>query len=71
MFTVRANIITERIQIEQSDKRKRNYKVNLSTAVRNMRLWLRKVIATDELVKRKKISNPSKTGQKISAQSEA
>ena len=46
------NIITERIQIEQSEKRKHNYKVNLSTAVTNMRLWLRKVIATDELVKR-------------------
>ena len=46
------NIITERIQIEQLDKRKHNYKVNLSTAVTNMRLWLRKVIATDELVKR-------------------
>ena len=47
-----ANIITERIQIEQSAKRKHNYKVNLSTAVTNMRLWLRKVIGTDELVKR-------------------
>ena len=46
------NIITERIQIEQSDRRKHNYKVNLSTAVTNMRLWLRKVIGTDELVKR-------------------
>ena len=46
------NIITERIQIEQSDRRKHDYKVNLSTAVTNMRLWLRKVIGTDELVKR-------------------
>ena len=55
------NIITERIQIEQLDKRKHNYKVNLSTAVTNMRLWLRKVIATDELVKRIKKSGPSKT----------
>ena len=46
------NIITERIEIEQSGKRKHNYKVNLSTAVTNMRLWLRKVIGTKELVKR-------------------
>ena len=46
------NIITERIEIEQSGKRKHNYKVNLSTAVTNMRLWLRKVIGTLELVKR-------------------
>ena len=46
------NIIAERIQIEQSDKRKHDYKVNLSTAVTNMRLWLRKVIGTEELVKR-------------------
>ena len=46
------NIITERIQIEQSDRRKHDYKVNLSTAVTNMRLWLRKVIGTDELLKR-------------------
>lgn len=46
------NIITERIQIEQSDKRKHDYKVNLSTAVTNMRLWLRKVIGTEELIKR-------------------
>lgn len=46
------NIITERIQIEQSDKRKHNYKVNLSTTVTNVKHWLRKVIATDELVKR-------------------
>ena len=46
------NIITQRIEIEQSDKRKHNYKVNLSTAVTNMRLWLRKVIGTSELVKR-------------------
>ena len=46
------NIITERIQIEQSGKRKHDYKVNLSTAVTNMRLWLRKVIGTEELIKR-------------------
>ena len=46
------NIITERNQIEQSDKRKHDYKVNLSTAVTNMRLWLRKVIGTEELIKR-------------------
>ena len=46
------NIITERIEIEQSGKRKHNYKVNLSTAVTNMRLWLRKLIGTKELVKR-------------------
>ena len=46
------NIIADRIQIEQSDRRKHDYKVNLSTAVTNMRLWLRKVIGTDELVKR-------------------
>ena len=46
------NIITERIEIEQSDKRQHNYKVNLSTAVTNMRLWLRKLIGTKELVKR-------------------
>lgn len=46
------NIITERIEIEQSGKRKHNYKVNISTAVTNMRLWLRKVIGTLELVKR-------------------
>ena len=46
------NIIAERIQIEQSYKRKHNYKVNLSTAVTNMRHWLRKVIDTDELIKR-------------------
>ena len=46
------NINTERIEIEQSDKRKHNYKVNLSTAVTNMRLWLRKLIGTVELVKR-------------------
>lgn len=46
------NIITERIEIEQSDKRKHNYKVNLSTAVTNMRLWLRKLIDTVELVER-------------------
>ena len=46
------NIITERIKIEQSDKRKHNYKVNLSTAVTNMRLWLRKLIDTVELVER-------------------
>ena len=46
------NMITERIEIEQSDKRKHNYKVNLSTDVTNMRLWLKKVIGTLELVKR-------------------
>ena len=46
------NIITERIKIEQSDKKKHNYKVNLSTAVTNMRLWLRKLIDTVELVER-------------------
>ena len=46
------NIITERIEVEQSDKRKHNYKVNLSTAVTNMRLWLRKLIDTEELMKR-------------------
>lgn len=46
------NIITERIEIEQSNKRKHNYKANLSTAVTNMRLWLRKLINTVELVER-------------------
>ena len=46
------NIITERIEIKQSGKRKHNYKVNLSAAVTNIRLWLRKVIGTLELVKR-------------------
>lgn len=46
------NIITERIEIEQSDKRKHHYKVNLSTAVTNMRLWLRKIICTKEMIKR-------------------
>ena len=46
------NIITERIEVEQSDKRKHDYKVNLSTAVTNMRLWLRKLIGTKELVER-------------------
>lgn len=46
------NIITERIEVEQSDKRKHSYKVNLSTAVTNMRLWLRKLIGTEELIKR-------------------
>ena len=56
------NIITERIEVEQSDKRKHHYKVNLSTAVTNMRLWLRK----NNLYKRndkknKKISGPGKT----------
>lgn len=46
------NIITERIEVEQSDKRKHDYKVNLSTAVTNIRLWLRKLIGTKELVER-------------------
>lgn len=46
------NIITERIEIEQSNKKKHNYKANLSTAVTNMRLWLRKLINTVELVER-------------------
>ena len=46
------NIITERIEVEQSDKRKHSYKVNLSTAVTNMRLWLRKLIGTEVLIKR-------------------
>ena len=46
------NIITERIEVEQSDKRKHHYKVNLSTAVTNMRLWLRKIICTKEIIKR-------------------
>ena len=46
------NIITDRIQIEQSDRRKHKYKVNISTAVTNMRLWLRKLIGTAELMKR-------------------
>ena len=46
------NIITERIEVEQSDKRKHNYKVNLSTAVTNMRLWLIKLIDTEELMER-------------------
>ena len=46
------NIITERIEVEQSDKRKHTYKVNLSTAVTNMRLWLRKLIGTEVLIKR-------------------
>ena len=46
------NIITDRIQIEQSDRRKHKYKVNISTAVTNMRLWLRKSIGTAELMKR-------------------
>ena len=46
------NIITERIEVEQSEKRKHDYKVNLSTAVTNMRLWLRKLIGTKELVER-------------------
>ena len=46
------NIITERIEVEQSDKRKHHYKVNLSTAVTNMRLWLRKIICTKEMIKR-------------------
>ena len=46
------NIITERIEVEQSDKRKHTYKVNLSTAVTNIRLWLRKLIDTEELIKR-------------------
>ena len=48
------NIITERIKVAQSDKRKHNYKVNLSTAVTNIRLWLRKLIDTEELIKRMK-----------------
>ena len=46
------NIITEKIEVEQFDKRKHNYKVNLSTAVTNVRLWLRKIIGTGELMKR-------------------
>lgn len=46
------NIITERIEAEQSDKRKHTYKVNLSTAATNIRLWLRKLIDTEELIKR-------------------
>ena len=46
------NIITERIEVDQSDKRKHTYKVNLSTAVTNIRLWLRKLIDTEELIKR-------------------
>ena len=46
------NIIADRIQIEQSDRRKHKYKVNISTAVTNMRLWLRKLIGTAELMKR-------------------
>lgn len=46
------NMITERIEIKQSGERKHTYKVNLSTAVTNMRLWLRKIIDTQELVKR-------------------
>lgn len=46
------NMITERVEIKQSGERKHTYKVNLSTAVTNMRLWLRKIIDTQELVKR-------------------
>ena len=46
------SIVTERIEIKQSDKWKHIYKVNLSTAVTNIRLWLRKIIGTEELVKR-------------------
>lgn len=52
------NIIADRIQIEQSDRRKHKYKVNISTAVTNMRLWLRKLIGTAELMKRiKKVAD--------------
>lgn len=58
------NIITERIEVEQSDKRKHHYKVNLSTAVTNMRLWLRKLIGTEELMKEKKISGPIRPDRK-------
>ena len=59
------NIITQRIEIEQSDKRKHNYKVNLSAAVTNMRLWLREVIGTLELVKRiKKYLAPIRSDRK-------
>lgn len=48
------NIITERIEVEQSDKRKHHYKVNLSTAVTNMRLraLVKKIICTKEMIKR-------------------
>lgn len=46
------NIITERVEIQQSNTWKHPYKVNLSTAVTNIRLWLRKRINTEELIKR-------------------
>ena len=58
------NIITERIEVEQSDKRKHHYKVNLSTAVTNMRLWLRKLIGTEELMKEKKYLAPIRQDRK-------
>ena len=48
------NIITERIEINQSDKWKHYYKTNLSTAVTNIRLWLKKIISSAELIKRVK-----------------
>ena len=48
------NIITERIEINQSDKWKHYYKTNLSTAVTNIRLWLKKIISSAELTKRVK-----------------
>ena len=58
------NIITERIEVEQSDKRKHHYKVNLSTVVTNMRLWLRKLIGTEELMKEKKYLAPIRPDRK-------
>jgi hypothetical protein len=59
------NIITERIEAEQSDKRKHTYKVNLSTAATNIRLWLRKLIDTEELIKRiKKYLAPIRSDRK-------
>lgn len=47
-----SNIVTERIKVKQEDHRKHKYKVNFSTAVTNIRLWLKRMIDTKELIKR-------------------
>lgn len=47
-----ANIITESVEIEQSDTWKRPYKTNLSSVVTDISQWLRKRIDTEKMVKR-------------------
>ncbi len=61
-----SNIVTERIEVEQENQRKHKYKVNFSTAVTNIKLWLRKMIDTKELIKRiKKYLAPVRPDRKF------